>query len=60
MPPVNVGARSNPDYDSVGNAAIYSLPGGRKVFAGQRDDGSLSILVRSSTCAARGRLTRRT
>ena len=38
-PPVNVGNRSLPDYDSVANAAIQTLPGGMKVFAGQRDEG---------------------
>src|SRR5262249_38009319 len=27
-----------PDYDALANAAITSLPGGIKVFAGQRDD----------------------
>ncbi len=38
-PPVNVGSRSLPDYDSVANAAIQTIPGGMKVFAGQRDEG---------------------
>jgi hypothetical protein len=37
-PPVNIGPRSTPDYDSLANAAITDLPGGIKVFAGQRDD----------------------
>lgn len=37
-PPNNIGPRSTPDYDSVASQAIYSLPGGGKVFAGQRDD----------------------
>ena len=38
-PPVNVGNRSLPDYDSVANDAIRTLDNGIKVFAGQRDDG---------------------
>jgi len=38
LPPVNVGKNSLPDYDSVADQAIYSLPGGGKVFAGQKDD----------------------
>jgi len=38
-PPVNVGKRSLPDYDSVANQAIRSLPTiDGLVFAGQRDD----------------------
>jgi hypothetical protein len=37
-PPVNVGPRSTPAYDSLANAAVTDLPGGIKVFAGQRDD----------------------
>jgi len=37
-PPVNVGPRSTPAYDTLANAAITDLPGGIKVFAGQRDD----------------------
>jgi hypothetical protein len=37
-PPVNIGPRSTPNYDSLANAAIKDLPGGIKVFAGQRDD----------------------
>jgi hypothetical protein len=35
---VNIGPRSTPDYDSLANAAVTDLPGGSKVFAGQRDD----------------------
>jgi hypothetical protein len=39
VPPVNVGLRSTPNYASVfTNAAIHSLSGGRRVFAGQRAD----------------------
>jgi hypothetical protein len=37
-PPVNIGPRSTPDYESLANAAVTELPGGIKVFAGQRDD----------------------
>jgi Domain of unknown function (DUF4331) len=37
-PPVNVGARSTPSYDALAAAAVYALPDGSKVFAGQRDD----------------------
>jgi len=38
VPPVNIGPRSTPGYDALAAAAIASLPGGTKVFAGQRDD----------------------
>ena len=37
-PPANVGAKSTPNYDKLAAQAIYDLPGGVKVFAGQRDD----------------------
>jgi len=38
-PPVNVGVRSTPNYEArYANAAIKNLPGGGKVFAGQRED----------------------
>ena len=37
-PPVNIGPRSTPDYDALASAAVRDLPGGLKVFAGQRDD----------------------
>jgi hypothetical protein len=37
VPPVNVGVRSTPQYDATFTAAaVHPLPGGRKVFAGQR------------------------
>jgi hypothetical protein len=36
--PVNIGPRSTPDYESLATAAVNSLKGGIKVFAGQRDD----------------------
>ena len=38
VPPVNVGPKSLPNYDAVANSAIYNLPGGGRVFVGQRDD----------------------
>jgi hypothetical protein len=37
-PPVKIGARSEPDYNSLVAEAIHSLSDGSKVFAGQRDD----------------------
>jgi hypothetical protein len=37
-PPVNVGARSTPSYDTLAAAAVHALPDGSRVFAGQRDD----------------------
>ena len=37
-PPNNIGPRSTPNYGSLATAAVNSLPGGIKVFAGQRDD----------------------
>src|SRR4051794_6660848 len=36
--PNNVGPKTIPDYEGVAAQAIHSLPGGGKVFAGQRDD----------------------
>jgi Domain of unknown function (DUF4331) len=38
-PPCNIGPRSTPNYASLGQAAVHSLSGGIKVFAGQRQDG---------------------
>ncbi len=38
-PPNNVGPRSTPNYAKLANAAIHDLPGGKKVFAGQRREG---------------------
>ena len=35
-PPCNIGPLSTPNYASLASAAIYALPGGRQVFAGQR------------------------
>src|SRR5437763_7510941 len=37
-PPVNIGPRSTPNYDQLASEAVYNLPDGSKVFAGQRDD----------------------
>jgi hypothetical protein len=37
-PPVNVGVRSTPNYAALAAQAVHSIPGGRKVFAGQRAD----------------------
>jgi hypothetical protein len=37
-PPVNIGPRSTPNYAALAQAAVRDLPGGIKVFAGQRDD----------------------
>ena len=37
-PPVNIGPRSTPNYESLARAAVYDLPGGYKSFVGQRDD----------------------
>jgi hypothetical protein len=39
VPPCNIGPLSTPDYPSLSSAAIHSLPGGVKVFAGQRAEG---------------------
>jgi Domain of unknown function (DUF4331) len=36
VPPANIGPRSNPSYDAT--QGVVSLGGGRKVFAGPRDD----------------------
>ena len=37
-PPVNIGPRSTPNYEALAAEAVAELPGGVKVFAGQRDD----------------------
>src|ERR1700731_2850030 len=37
-PPCNIGPRSTPNYSTLAQAAVHSLPGGEKVFAGQRND----------------------
>jgi uncharacterized protein DUF4331 len=38
-PPCNIGPASTPDYASLADEAIHSLPDGRTVFAGQRLEG---------------------
>jgi hypothetical protein len=39
-PPNNVGPRVTPNYETnLGQPAVYNLPGGGRVFAGQRDEG---------------------
>ncbi len=45
-PPSNVGPKTIPDYDKVAEAAVEKLPGGGKVFAGQRDDPFFAALGR--------------
>ena len=37
-PPVNVGNRSTPNYGALAAQAVRFLPGGKRVFAGQRAD----------------------
>jgi hypothetical protein len=37
-PPCNIGPRSTPNYARLAKEAVHSLPGGGKVFAGQRLD----------------------
>jgi hypothetical protein len=37
-PPDNIGPRSTPNYEALAAAAVHTLRGGTKVFAGQRDD----------------------
>lgn len=38
VPPNNIGTRSTPDYPDLANAAVTSLDGDIRVFAGQRND----------------------
>jgi hypothetical protein len=38
-PPCNIGPRSTPNYQQLAGAAITKLPGGGRVFAGQRAEG---------------------
>jgi len=38
VPPVNVGPRSTPSYNTTTQAGVRNVSGGGKVFAGQRDD----------------------
>ena len=40
MPPSNIGERTTPNYEAaLAQPAIYALPNGGRVFAGQRDEG---------------------
>src|SRR5213078_1554144 len=36
--PSNIGPKTMPNYDALATQGIQSLPGGGRVFAGQRDD----------------------
>jgi hypothetical protein len=38
-PPCNIGPLSTPNYPTLARAAVHSLPGNRRVFAGQRAEG---------------------
>jgi hypothetical protein len=38
-PPCNIGPRSTPNYQQLAGQAIHKLPGGGRVFAGQRAEG---------------------
>ena len=38
-PPCNIGPRSTPNYAMLAQSAVHALPGGIKVFAGQRREG---------------------
>jgi hypothetical protein len=38
VPPVNIGPRSTPGYESLAASAVSSIGSNRKAFAGQRDD----------------------
>jgi hypothetical protein len=38
-PPCNIGPLSTPNYAGLAHAAVHSLSGGRRVFAGQRAEG---------------------
>jgi hypothetical protein len=39
LPPSNIGSRATPNYESLAAQAVYTLPTGERVFAGQRDEG---------------------
>jgi len=43
-PPCNIGPASTPDYPKLASEAVHDLPGGVKVFAGQRNDGFFADL----------------
>ena len=38
VPPANIGVRTTPNYEALAKQAVYSLPGGGRVFVGPRDD----------------------
>lgn len=38
-PPCRIGPRSTPNYEALAEAAVYALPNGQTVFAGQRAEG---------------------
>jgi hypothetical protein len=38
-PPCNIGPLSTPNYSALAASAVHTLPGGRRVFAGQRAEG---------------------
>lgn len=38
-PPNNIGERTTPNYEALAQQAVYPLPNGGRVFAGQRDEG---------------------
>src|SRR5262245_27346373 len=46
-PPSNVGPKTIPDYEKVTAGATQELPGGGKVFAGQREDPFFAALGRT-------------
>jgi len=43
-PPCNIGPSSTPNYPKLAQEAVHDLPGGVKVFAGQRNDGFFADL----------------
>src|SRR2546423_4094447 len=45
-PPDNVGPKTTPGYEKTAESTIRNLPGGGKVFAGQRDDPFFASLGR--------------
>jgi hypothetical protein len=45
-PPDNVGPKTTPNYEQTAESTVSNLPGGGKVFAGQRDDPFFAALGR--------------
>src|SRR5512133_848554 len=45
-PPDNVGPKTTPNYEQTAESTVRNLPGGGKVFAGQRDDPFFASLGR--------------